>query len=299
MNVEIIALSDVNPIVQSKKIENTLFSVIKPEPITGTNLVLEKNNGLFVYMPYYQLTKSELKKGGYNLIHFVKDEAIKIDYKFILYSDLMEVLMTTILKCQIKITDHVYIVKNNIKTLSNEIAMCLNEQVNLIINKQESDVVDFINHMLQDIPIRMKLIDTGYATITGCVPSQVELSKKAKKVREKNEVIDAIHNRDLYDMAENEKTIKEMFAMNNLLNQNKVEGLSNENELYDILIQRYNKLLESKLIPIDMSMSEFIRNISKIDPGFDVNVPDFLKSDKNIEKKDSNDNQNQKAYFDE
>lgn len=296
MNIQINPINDFNPIIKKESIQYTLFSVKKPVNESGCALILETISNEFISKKYNELSNSELKKMKYQTAYFVSSNKQFLDFSLILYSDVMEVLMETTIKSQVCITNPVYVVENNILSISEPLGQLITETINNANILSETDNLDVINTLIRTLPDTMKQIFNEYIQVENCRLINTTITDKGKREHDKVNIHKAMQDGDMYNLVDHKDKVKEMLEMKDILTtqsmNTKNKALTLENESYDLLTERYQKFKDSGLIAPDVSMQAFMKKLSVIDSDFD-----FVAIE---EKADITDNETEeKAYFDE
>lgn len=302
MNIDIIPKQTKLSLIESEEIKYTLFSLIKPLDRIGYTTIFEKPEGELVPLELKNTTCKTLKQQKFRVVHFVKNEKINIEFLFHLYSDLMELLMETNLKCQVEITNFPFIIQNKSIDLIEDFTHLIQEQINTIINLQtNNDTISQINNLIQILPMQIKELFHDYAKLINCRLADTKITDKAKKQTKKETIYNAMQKNDLYELAENKELTMEMLKINEelldhrnrLKKKSSVDELEIENESYRLIIERFEQLKQSNLIPIDLTVNAFLETLKDKDSVFLKEIH---------EKKDleqQNNNKEEKSYFEE
>lgn len=309
MNVEVKPKTSYRLSAIEQEITYSAFSVKKPENIIGTSAVFKTASGDFIQKDYDSVLKNEMKKKNYISISFVNHDNINMEFSIRLFSDMMELMMETTLKCQMKIKDVRYVAGNNHKEVTEEIAQVINEQLNLYVtvcNKQE---IDLIGELIQAIPAEVKRIELDEIQMESCRLIDTNITDRGKRDKVKTTLHEAINNKDLFTLAENEILMDRLFGIQKKIDQNrkemnqsheeeKITSLENDNKTFELLTQRYQKLKETGMIAPDITMEAFMKALGEKDAVFtQLTLEKQEELKRNVQENDKKEVSEEKSYF--
>lgn len=310
MNVDVKKENQSSIKVVEKEIQHTLFSVVKPENEIGSIAVFQTEEGEFSIGNYNSVLNAEIKKRKYKKIYFISNDKLDIDLSINLYSDLMESMMSAVLKCSLTIKDHLRFIGKRGLEVPEQMAQILNEQLNTFIAISKIDELDLINEIIKILPSEAKNIVLDYMQIESCRLINVQITDRGKREKVKHEVYGALNSNDLFTLVENEKLVDDLFNMRSKLENNKhsmnqsadlekINSLENENKIFDLVTERYMKMKDSGLIPPDITMAAYMKALGDKDESFNTLVIDKKNEESNEENNSHSEDQDntEKAYF--
>lgn len=286
-----------------KKIEHTMFSVVKPENEIGTVAVFVTENNQMIVKNYNDVTNKEIKKERYNRICFVVQEKFPMEFVLKLNSDLSELLMQTHLKCQVKIKDYKAIAANPNREIGEELIQEINIIVRQFIELCTVTGTELISKLCEKLPELVKEAECEAISVESCRMVDIRITDQGKKDKVKQNVRTALKENDLFELYENKELVKDLLEIRREITraneEDKIQSLTNENEYYDLILQKYTKFKDSGLLPADVTINAFMNTLKEHDSIFS----ETLLQEKEQESQDTGKDKEkagkteEKAYF--